>query len=653
MIRFLGLESPCPSQLAWENLLKKWGVNLATEEEIQDALIRCPDDWVSVYEQNQSRLYRKQRKLDGRQNGVFYTPAPIAGYLLQRTLKNFLTGAIAANGREAQRLQTVLKQAQGLSLVDPACGTGVFLVAALKQFHQFYQSLPLSDAERSQELQFTLENQLFGIDIDSQNVQVARLRLLQCFFQLTGQSLRTMPKRVIAGDALLPDTLDRLGQRSFSLVVGNPPYISEVRGQAENFRRLKECSVYYQAKMDLCDAFLAWALHHLEEGGQMAYVLPEYWTQRSSIRELRKQLILNGKICEFWRFLKPGVFKEAPGHHTSLLVWEKRTSHDVGGNSEDTSQTMALGEIASVEALGAERLQPAAYRLDERSGKIIWGDETALAILHQLSGRPPLFAPDEVQQGVILPQGRLSPALQAEAGLSIPGVFLLTDEEVELLSLNDAERALLKPFFTPANFRPFLGFASQKADYWLIYTGTEHRRMLTLQPERFPNLVRHFLRCSGVNTSSNAPYGLHRSRQPQWFEGPPRILSPRQVQQPSFALIQHPAYVGEGFYSIRSQRVKPQLAVAILNSPLAHFWFYRQKRKGERLQIDKDVLCAFPQPPDLQSPLTTKLIHCSNMLQGGQEREQNRKFHRQISNLVYQLYGLSPQQVLWLSNQPF
>jgi adenine-specific DNA-methyltransferase len=536
------------------------------------------------------------------------------------------------------KLADVVQQVQRLTVIDPACGTGIFLVAALKEFHSFYQQLLLSAEEKMQGLQHVLQHQLFGIDIDPVSVHVTQLRLAHWFFELTGEQLPVPPQQIFTGNTLLLQQ----ESRRWAFVVGNPPYVSEVRGQAERFRDFKEDGPYYKPKMDLCDAFLAWSLHHLQPDGQMAYVLPEYWTQRSSTRALRKQLVEDGKIREFWRFAQKGVFKDAPGHHTSLLIWQKQKTPSRDINER---QTMAFGQINSMEPLTPELLQPAVYQWDESSGRLLFGDAGTLTILERLAQHPPMLCPNEIQQGLIMPQGRLDLKIQAKAQLETPGVFLLTDMEIERLQLNDCEQALLRPFFLPGNFQPFHGFPHSTPDYWLIYINRAQRKELERQPETFPNLVRHLSACAKVNTSAQAPYGLHRSRQPIWFEDPLKVLSARQVLQPSFAVVPQTAYVGEGFYSIRSQILKPHVLVAILNSDLAHFWFYQQKRKGERLQIDKDVLCSFPQPPVFTPLVTDELEQLGNMVQSCPVREQNQVLCRHINHLVFQLYGVSPEEI--------
>ncbi|HEY9746374.1 MAG TPA: N-6 DNA methylase [Oculatellaceae cyanobacterium] len=638
-------EQPLALQ-AWHALLERYDKTNGSNSTMFHAMLPGieilttvhPQAWLAVYEQIYARLSRKARQQGQAQDGVFYTPPRIAEYLIQQTIGKKLQSILQAEDTPKAALQ----QAQQLLVIDPACGTGVFLVAALKAFHQFYEQLDLPQEAKNQALKTTLQNQIFGVDIDAVAVQITQLQLQQWLYHLAAQSTATI-KTLITGDTLLPETFQSLGVTAWSFIVGNPPYISEVRKQSGRFQTLKQ-NHFYQAKMDLCDAFLAWGIQHTQAGGEIAYVLPEYWTQRTSTQALRQRLLTSGNLQEFWRFKKTGIFKNAPGHHTSLLIWQK-TPAQIG---MIRGGGVAFGEANSAADLQPHNLQPAQYRLDNFSGKLIFGNPTIMTLLARLEEAPRLLKPHEIQQGIILPQGRLK---EPHPDQEIAGVFLLTDTEADRLNLTPAERNLLRPFFMPGSFRSFSGFSNYKPDYWLIYTDAENRKQLETAPEQFPNLARHLQSVSAQNTSAHAPYGLHRARRPIWFEDDEKILCLRQVFQPCFAAVSHPAYVGEGFYSIRCQRLPSQTLTAILNSSLAHFWFYQQKRKGDRLQIDKDVLCSFPQAVNPSPSLLINLNHLANMLQSEPSREQNRHLHRQIDSLVFALYGLSPKEIDFIQRE--
>ncbi len=112
--------------------------------------------------------------------GVYYTPSPIVDYIVQETLGPLLKGKTPG-------------QVESLAIVDPAAGSGSFLIAAfqyLLDWHRDYYALTPSNAKKFLELgtdgqtrintrerKRILLNNIFGVDIDPQAVEVAKLSL--------------------------------------------------------------------------------------------------------------------------------------------------------------------------------------------------------------------------------------------------------------------------------------------------------------------------------------------------------------------------------------------------------------------------------------------------------------------------------------------
>jgi hypothetical protein len=663
----------------------------------------APEQWVSHYERELALVDRKQRKKGSAQNGVFYTPQPVARYLVQQSLGNHLAKAqhqieLAMDAQDLPLSRTILQSVQNTRIVDPACGTGVFLVEALQVLQQFYSNICTQFPNLSfpAPARFAFTEQLYGVDLDPLAVWITEARLAQWVIRLDRETdavnLHPLATNLMAGDSLggiesLPSEAFRqmretarkskmtaigewcTGEPSWQgwqgtfpevaqwdFILGNPPYISEVRGQSGRFQdlRTQESTGYYQAKMDLCDAFLAWALDHLKPGGQLAYVLPEYWTQRTNTASLRKRLWREGDMREFWIFPERPLFPQAPGHHSSLLIWRKRTPPF---SSEEAVRTIKLGVAVDDTPLDANFLRDARTFLDAGSGKLLYGDPAEIALLHQLSELPPLLPATQIQQGIVMPQGRLRPTdlkklppdLQ-DSYSQDAGLFLLSEDEASALNLNAAESAWLKPYFSPNGFEAFTGFPNPQPIYALIYMDAQNRERLQNQPENYPNLRAHLERLCLVNTSAFAPYGLHRARQPIWFEGGLRLLCPRQVARPAFAVVDFPAYVSEGFYVIQPGASDPHFLAALLNSRLSWFWLHKQKRKGPRLQVDKDVLIHFPAPPKASDAATDHaLAELAHRLSGPLAAKPRASLQAQLDKQVAQRYGLSEEAQVMLA----
>lgn len=614
------------------------------------------EDWVGVYEKTQEKLAKRLRKQGQPQNGVFYTPPTIAAYLVERTLGLFLTEQFnlirqAVLAQKPEQAESILQRVQALKILDPACGTGVFLAQALTLLRNFYHRIQHEfPAFVLKGNAFSVvQNQLYGLDLDPLSVAITEFRLAQqvCLWgDFTWEDFKTYQP----GHFLCADTLQKhsLSGQAWDFILGNPPYVSEVRKQAGRFQAL-QASEYYQAKMDLCDAFTGWSIDHLPPGSQLAYVLPEYWLHRASSAPVRDMFWTQGQFQEIWTFGEQVLFKNAPGHHTCLVVWQKQNrTPDIFGSQ----QAVLWGKPTNhSKLLHADDLKQSVILRNPQSGQYSLGNDLETALLARLCELPPLLGRQAIQQGIVLPQGRLKKTDWQRLPLELQkqlapdsGIFLLSESESEVLNLNADEIALLKPYYGPRNFLPFQGFPSPLPLHQLVYTDSETRKRMAQNPIQYPALRAHLDRFAAILTSAFKPYGLHRPRQAHWFENPQKILCPRQVMQPAFAVVPHPAYVNEGFYLIQSEEDEWYLT-AILNSQLAWFWFYHQKRKGHRLQIDKDVLIQFPQPALMPKSLRDSLIEIAKNLAQPQlvDPEKKQKLET-LNRLVYQAYGLSNEE---------
>ena len=179
--------------------------------------------------------------------GVYYTPTYIVDYIVENTVGQLLKGKSLA-------------QAEKLKFLDPACGSGSFLIGAyqyLLDWHlDFYirnrpetwakKRLPpiqqgsggdwrLTTAERKR----ILLNNIYGVDIDSQAVEVTKLSLLLRVLEgeteqtLTSQfrifrerALPDLGNNIKCGNSLIgPDFYDEQQMTLLDAVIGNPPYI--------------------------------------------------------------------------------------------------------------------------------------------------------------------------------------------------------------------------------------------------------------------------------------------------------------------------------------------------------------------------------------------------------------------------------------------
>lgn len=182
----------------------------------------------------------------------FYTPREIVNYMVGETLLAHFRGIYPDQDFE-QRLRHLLfsqdephlltgaeancliEAMARLKILDPACGSGAFLLGVLQKLADIWLKLaPHSDP--GQVKRHLAENCLYGVDIQPAAVEIARLRLW-----LAQTPLESPPAvHLAAANILLDDEpLQPLLAQPFDIIIGNPPYINanELKEMAAIYRR--------------------------------------------------------------------------------------------------------------------------------------------------------------------------------------------------------------------------------------------------------------------------------------------------------------------------------------------------------------------------------------------------------------------------------
>jgi hypothetical protein len=203
------------------------------------------------------------------------------------------------------------------------------------------------------------------------------------------------------------------------------------------------------------------------------------------------------------------------------------------------------------------------------------------------------FDKKEIAQGIVAPQDFLNKKNQEILGDEFEvgdGIFNINTAKYQNLNLSVAEKELVKPFFTTNELDRFYG--NSKNNLWVIYTNSSFNDPETIAP--FPNLKEHLDKFQDVITSSNKPYGLHRAREENFFQGD-KIISLRKCTRPTFTFTDFNCYVSQTYFSIQTERLNQKYLTGLLNSNLIAFWLkYQGKMQGDLYQVDKGPLMNIP-----------------------------------------------------------
>jgi hypothetical protein len=170
------------------------------------------------------------------ESGSYYTPRPIVAFMCRESLKGYLASAtkekptsLAAfvDAHDADNIEdseTVLSALETMKIVDPACGSGAYLLGMLQEIIALRRALfaskkvdAVTDYKRKREI---IQNNLYGVDKDEFAVNTARLRLwLSLTVEFIGDTPEPLPNldfKIETGDSLLaPNPQDAVGNGMF------------------------------------------------------------------------------------------------------------------------------------------------------------------------------------------------------------------------------------------------------------------------------------------------------------------------------------------------------------------------------------------------------------------------------------------------------
>ena len=179
--------------------------------------------------------------------GVYYTPTYIVDYIVENTVGKLVEGKTP---QEVGGLTATFKEAKGgrpLSVLDPACGSGSFLIVAYQYLLDWYlkQYTEVDDPEKhsrganpriyqtstgdwrltTAERKRILLAHIYGVDIDYQAVEVTKLSLL--LKALEGETKESVARMLFHKERALPDLADNI--KCGNSLIGSDFYVGKQR----------------------------------------------------------------------------------------------------------------------------------------------------------------------------------------------------------------------------------------------------------------------------------------------------------------------------------------------------------------------------------------------------------------------------------------
>jgi len=243
---------------------------------------------------------KKQRR---KEHGIYYTPKFVTDYIVKETVGRFL---------EERNHNEILN----MKILDPACGSGSFLIRAydeLLNYHADKRGKPVSELDQWERRAILLGN-IFGVDLDMQAIEIARLNLLLRSLARR-ETLPSLADNIRQGNSLISGTEEELkkyfgdtwrdkkpfnweegfedimANGGFDVVIGNPPWGGDIDEDLGYFHARYPATT--QEHTDSFKLFIEANLRLVCNGGLVAMIIPNTLLRQRRLRDARSLLLQN------------------------------------------------------------------------------------------------------------------------------------------------------------------------------------------------------------------------------------------------------------------------------------------------------------------------------------------------------------------------
>ncbi len=267
-------------------------------------------------EANFLRVYHNKKE-----EGAFYTRDSIADFIVTQGLVLFFNNYIKKykidNIDDIYKLNKegkdrVKKRLINFTILDPACGTGVFLLSAIKIIVGLLRTLePDYDFEK---IKFHVYTNLFGSEINQNARKLCILKLIS-LFNNRSNSYDSELLSILNSNITLKDSLVRNKDFKFDLIIGNPPYGNILDNKQKN--KLKSENIFYN---DIYCAFLLKSLNWSK--GIIGLLVPKSFLLRQGYVKFRQNLFSKANLLKIYD-VGPNLFAKAT-NEVQILFYENK-----------------------------------------------------------------------------------------------------------------------------------------------------------------------------------------------------------------------------------------------------------------------------------------------------------------------------------------
>lgn len=304
-----------------------------------------------------------------KKEGIYYTPDYITKYIVENAVGGWLDdrknelgidklskltnkdlssikitkrGKLKVNKNVEENIKFWEKYREILSnikVLDPACGSGAFLIQAFDFLYKEGQMVndEIAKLRKGQRQVFDLDkhiltNNIYGVDLNEESVQITKLSL---WLKTANKEkeLTALDDNIKCGNSLIEDSdiahskafkwednfKDIINNGGFDVIIGNPPYIN-VSLVSKDYKKyyFSKYKTFFK-RFDTFGIFIELGINILSNKGKLSFIVPSQILNNISFSKLR-DLILNNNWLEEVCYVGDKVFVEANNDVCILLL---------------------------------------------------------------------------------------------------------------------------------------------------------------------------------------------------------------------------------------------------------------------------------------------------------------------------------------------
>ena len=306
-----------------------------------------------------------------KRTGVYYTPEWVVMRIVEEVLDPLFArwkheaGWPEEGEPDAEAALAYWERLQAIRVMDPACGSGAFLIVALRHLKSEFklaaetayalgaiaQRAAIEDHALTRMI---LRNNLYGVDINPASVEITKLSLW-LHTARADQPLSSLDRTIQVGNSLVDNSFydsddlydeeerdrfqafDWVGDfalGSFDAVLGNPPYVKlqhfkqpypEIADWLQNTAHFRSTKT---GNFDLYLPFIERGLQLLNQGGRMGYIAPNLWPTLEYGEGLRRLVHEGGHLEKWLDFRSFQVFDDVTTY-TAIQIFTKERQDEL------------------------------------------------------------------------------------------------------------------------------------------------------------------------------------------------------------------------------------------------------------------------------------------------------------------------------------